>query len=107
MNSKSLIVAVAGLVLTIGAAGVASAQDVAPHPRRAEVNQRLETQDRRIDEAKAKGEISPMKAHRLHRADRRIARAERRDAKVHHGRITRAEQARLNHREDKVGRRIG
>jgi hypothetical protein len=108
MNTKSLLAAVAGLALTIGAAGVASAQPLdQTHPRRAEVNQRLDTQDRRIDAERADGKISVAKAHRLHRADRRIRMAERRDARRHGGRITRVEQARLNHRETRVSHRIG
>jgi len=104
MNTKTLLAAIAGLVLTTGGAGVASAQT---HPRRAEVDQRLETQNRRIDRKVATGEISPMKAHRLHRADRRIRTAERRDARAHDGHITKVEQARLNHRETRVSHRIG
>jgi len=32
--------------------------------------------------------------------------AERRDAARHHGHITRAEQARLNHRENRISRHI-
>jgi hypothetical protein len=108
MNSKTLLAAIAGLVLTIGGAGVASAQTFdQTHPRRAEVDQRLETQNRRIDRKVATGEISPMKAHRLHRADRRIRMAERRDARAHDGHITKVEQARLNHRETRVSHRIG
>jgi len=108
MNTRTLLAAVAGLVLTIGGAGAVSAQTFdQTHPRRAEVNERLATQDRRIDRAEATGKVSPMKAHRLHRADRRIRMAERRDARRDNGHITKVEQARLNHRETKVGHRIG
>jgi hypothetical protein len=108
MNTKTLLVAVAGLALTLGGAGVASAQDsVQTHPRRAEVNQRLDNQNRRIDAAKASGEMSAAKAHRLHRADRHVRKTERRIAMGHNGRIGAAAQARLNHRETKVSHRIG
>jgi hypothetical protein len=108
MNTKTLLAAVAGLALTLGGVGAASAQGFdQTHPRRAEVNQRLETQDRRIDKAQASGRISEAKAVRLHRADRKIRMAERRDARRHGGHITRVEQARLNHRETKVSHRIG
>ncbi len=108
MNSKTLLAAVAGLVLTIGGAGAVSAQTFdQTHPRRAEVNERLADQNKRIDREEARGQVSPVKAERLHRADRRIRMAERRDARLHGGHITRMEQARLNHRETKVSHRIG
>ncbi len=108
MNSKTLLAAVAGLALTLAGATATSARTFdQTHPRRAEVNQRLETQNRRIDKAEASGRISPAKAHRLHRADHRIRMAERRDARHDGGHITRREQARLNHRETKVSHRIG
>jgi hypothetical protein len=108
MNTRIILAAVAGLALTIAGAQAASAQDFAQtHPRRAEVNQRLENQDRRIDAERASGAITPAKAHRLHTADRRIRVNERHYAMNHRGRISRTEQARLNHREDKVSHRIG
>jgi len=108
MNAKTLLIAAAGLALTLGGAGAVSARTFdQTHPRRAEVNQRLERQDHRIAAERASGAITPMKAHRLHRADRRIRMAERRDAMRHGGHITRVEQARLNHRENRVGHRIG
>jgi hypothetical protein len=107
MNSKALLIAASGLLLTLGGVSAASAQDFAQtHPRRAEVNQRLNHQDARIDAARARGAISPAKAARLHRADHRVRVAERRDAARHHGHITRAEQARLNHRENRISRHI-
>ncbi len=108
MNTKTFLAAVAALALTIGGAGVASAQTFdQAHPRRAEVNERLAHQDQRIDRQEARGRITPMKAARLHRADHRVRMAERRDARADHGHITRVEQARLNHREAKISRRIG
>jgi hypothetical protein len=108
MNTKTLLSAVAALALTIGAAGAVSAQTFdQTHPQRAQVNERLVNQNARIDRAEAHGQISPMKAARLHRADRRVRMAERRDARLNHGRITKAEQVRLNHRENRISHRIG
>jgi hypothetical protein len=51
--------------------------------------------------------MNPARAHRLHAADHRIRTAERRDARHDGGHVTRHEQARLNHRENHVSRRIG
>ena len=108
MNTKTLLAAVAGLALTVAGAQAACAQDFAQtHPRRAEVNQRLDNQDKRIAAEHVSGTIGPMKAHRLHQADRRIRASERRYAMRHRGHISKAEQTRLNHRENAVGHRIG
>jgi hypothetical protein len=108
MNTKTLLAAVAGLALTVAGAQAACAQDFAQtHPRRAEVNQRLDNQDKRIAAEHANGAIGSAKAHRLHRADRRIRASERHYAMRHGGHISKAEHARLNHRENAVSRRIG
>jgi NADH:ubiquinone oxidoreductase subunit F (NADH-binding) len=108
MNTKTIVAAVAGLILAAAGAQAASAQDFAQtHPRRAEVNQRLDRQDARIAEARADGAMGSVKAHRLRRADHRIRVTERRLARRHGGHISKMEQARLNHRENAVSRRIG
>jgi hypothetical protein len=77
------------------------------HPRRAEVNSRLNNQDRRIHEERKEGEISGAKAARLHRQDRHIRQEERHMASRHNGHITRGDQARLNRQENRTSRRIG
>jgi len=108
MNSKTIVAAVAGLVLAAAGAQAAAAQDFAQtHPRQTEVNQRLDRQDARIAAERTNGVIGPAKAHRLHRADHRIRMAEHRFAMRHGGRISKMEQARLNHRENAVSHRIG
>lgn len=109
MNTRTLLIAAAGLALTLSGASMASAQDnyASSHPRRAEVSTRLERQDQRIDQRLDSGAISPAKAHRLHRADRRIRMHEQRFAMHHHGRISRRLQARLNRQENHISHRIG
>ena len=77
------------------------------HPRRTEVNGRLNNQDRRIHEERKEGGISHAKAARLHRQDHRIRHEERAMASRHNGHITGREQAHLNRQENRVGRRIG
>ena len=77
------------------------------HPRRDQVNDRLETQNHRIHQQAREGELNHKRAMRLHRADRHIRMEERRFARRHHGAITRAEQARLNRQENRVSRHIG
>ncbi|MBV8665931.1 MAG: hypothetical protein JO269_05535 [Burkholderiaceae bacterium] len=77
------------------------------HPRRAEVNQRLENQNARIKEEVKEGDMSKAKAKRLHTADKEIRQEERDMAKQNGGHITKQEQKTLNQQENAVSKRIG
>ncbi len=77
------------------------------HPRRAEVNSRLARQDARIHHEAREGEISRAKAARLHREDHSVRRQEQRMAARDHGHLTSRDKARLNHRENRISKRIG
>ncbi len=77
------------------------------HPRRAEVNQRLENQDKRINKKVKEGEISKGQAAKMHQEDRHIRKEERAMAAKDGGHITKKEQERLNHQENKVSEQIG
>jgi hypothetical protein len=104
---QKILVAVMGAGLTLFGAAAASAgtwQD--NHPRRVEVNHRLENQDMRINRNLRDGRIGPHQAAMLHREDRAIRHEERRDARFNNGHLTRMEQARLNHQENRVSGRI-
>jgi hypothetical protein len=91
-----------------GATGAsASTRWQSNHPRRAEVNQRLGHQSRRISTERRDGELSRGQARDLRAEDRGIRGQERFDASRHGGHITRGEQARLNHEENRVSRQIG
>lgn len=98
------LLTVMGLVLASAAATGASAHPL--HPRRAEVSDRLVHQVHRIQDARRDGDLSPVQARRLHRADHRIHRQEVRFVHRHGGYITRHEHRRLNREEDRVGRHI-
>ena len=76
------------------------------HPRRTEVNGRLENQNDRIQKGAANGSLSPGEAARLHRQDRRIRRQERFYASEHGGHITKAEQNKINREENHVSSHI-
>jgi len=106
MNTRRLLIAALGLTLAAGAASAQTTFDQT-HPGRAEVNQRLDNQDHRINHERREGELSARRAHRLHRIDRHIRRQERRDARHHHGHVTRAEQHRLNREENRASDHIG
>ena len=78
----------------------------ANHPRRAEVNGRLQNQNARVDNKVADGKMSRGEAAKIHSQDHAIRREERRDAAAHGGHITKAEQAHINHQENHVSREI-
>ena len=77
------------------------------HPRRAEVNARLNNQARRIHQERKEGELTGAQAADLHAEDRGIRAQERFDASHNDGHITKAEQVQLNHEENGVSRQIG
>lgn len=104
---RKILVAVMGAGLAIcGVASASAATWAETHPRRVEVNHRLAHQDMRIDRNLRDGRMSPVKAAYLHREDRMIRTHERRDAALHGGHLTFAEQARLNHQENRASRQI-
>ena len=76
------------------------------HPRRAEVNQRLNNQNRRIDNKVKDGKMSRAEAGRLHHQDHQIRHEERAMASQNHGHITKQEQKTLNQQENGTSRRI-
>ena len=99
---KTALILTLGIVGFAGAAASADAQPVAPmQPAKQEVLARVHTQKAEIRAEERAGKISPMKAHRLLAADRRIARHVR--AKAH---LTRVETRRLNHQENRIHRHI-
>ncbi len=77
------------------------------HPRRAEVNQRLANQNRRIHEKVKDGEMTKQQATALHQEDRQIRHEERQMASLNGGHITKAEQKALNQQETAVSKQIG
>lgn len=92
-------------------AGAAQAQAATQwdkdHPRRAEVNKRLDNQNRRIHNEVKEGELSKAQAGKLHHQDHQIRQEERAMASQDGGHITKQEQRTLNQQENTVSRRIG
>ena len=77
------------------------------HPRREQVNHRLNHQHRRINKEVKEGELSPQQAKALHKQDRQIRQEERDMASHNGGHITKQEQKTLNQQESAVSREIG
>ena len=107
MKTRHTFLAALGLAVALGGAASAQTDWNQDHGRRAEVNQRLENQNDRIRDGRQDGAISGREAQRLHKADWRVRMQERRFAFHHHGHISRHEQARLNHEENRISHRIG
>jgi hypothetical protein len=107
MKSKLLFSVL--FVSFLAMANISMAQDggfTKSHPRRAEVNHRLNNQDRRINHDVRNGDMSKRQARNLHQRDHQIRHEERRMASRHGGHITRREQSRLNRQENHTSRRI-
>lgn len=101
MNLKrTALVLTMGLTALAGMTATASA-DPLQQPRKQEVLARVHHQRQEIRMERKRGEMSPMKAHRLLAADNRIARHARM-----HRHLTRVEARRLNHQENRVHRHI-
>ena len=100
---------VAMTAFAVGIAGSANAETAweKAHPRRDQVNDRLQNQNKRIQKEVAQGEITQKQANRLHRKDRQIRQEERLMAGQNGGHITKGEQRVLNQQENKVSRQIG
>ena len=77
------------------------------HPRREQVNNRLNNQNKRIHNEVKEGEISKAQARNLHKDDHAIRQEERDMAKQNGGHITKSEQTVLNQQENGVSRQIG
>ena len=110
MNTKAKFATVAlGLAVVLAGATGASADTrwQAHHPRRVEVNHRLDRQNHRITTERREGELTGRQAHELRAEDRGVRNQERFYASRDRGHITRAEKRRLNHEENGVSGQIG
>ncbi len=109
MWKKTILMAVIGTALSFGTIASASADTVwqKDHPRREEVNNRLNNQNRRINQERVEGEISASQARAMHSEDRMVRTQERFDARFNDGHITKAEQRALNQDENGISRQIG
>lgn len=77
------------------------------HPRRDQVNDRLENQNKRINHEVKEGELSKKQAANLHKQDHQIRQEERDMASQDKGHITKQEQKTLNQQENAVSKDIG
>ena len=108
-SSSSRIWMIAALAATCaGLAGNAMAETPwqKAHPRRTEVNARLDNQNRRIHQDVKDGTLSKTQAAALHHDDHQIRQEERAMASQNGGHITKGEQTVLNQQENAVSGQI-
>jgi hypothetical protein len=96
--------ALAGYALAANAAGEGTWQK--DHPRRAEVNDRLKNQNRRIHQDVRDGSITRSQAAADHAQDHQVRQEERVMASQNNGHITKSEQGALNQQENAISREI-
>jgi hypothetical protein len=70
------------------------------HPRRNEVNQRVDNQRARINEGVRDGKLSPQQAAQLRANDRAIKQQEHAEVRANGGHLTPGEQKQLNQEEN-------
>jgi hypothetical protein len=104
---QSLILASALVVLT-ASAGTASADTTwqKNHPRREQVNHRLNNQDKRIHNDVKNGTLTKGQAAALHKDDHQVRQEERDMASQNGGHITKSEQNVLNQQENGISKQI-
>ena len=103
----STLVLTGFLAVCVTSAFAAESKWEKKHPRRDQVNDRLENQNKRIHNEVKEGELSKSQAAALHKDDRQIRQEERDIASQDGGHITKQEQKTLNQQENAVSKEIG
>lgn len=76
------------------------------HPRRDQVNRRLDRQGWRINQGVRNGKLTTQQAQQLHQEDRSIHQQEVQDWKANGGYITKQQQRQLNQEENQTSTQI-
>ena len=106
--SRVLVMTVVTLfMIGITVSVFAESQWAKEHPRRHQVNTRLNNQNNRISQKVAEGGMTKAQAGKLKRQDRQIRQEVRAMASQNGGHITKQEQKTLNQQENVVSREIG
>ncbi|HME38178.1 MAG TPA: hypothetical protein VKG63_04365 [Steroidobacteraceae bacterium] len=102
LSFAAVLVSLAGLV------GTASAETTwqKNHPRRTQVNHRLNNQNQRIHQDVKNGTLNKSQAAALHHEDHQVRQEERDMASQNGGHITKGEQKVLNGQENQISGQI-
>lgn len=107
LSKAAALIAVLGVLATVTTSSFADTAWQKTHPRREQVNNRLQNQNKRIHNEVKEGELTPGQAKALHKDDKRIRQEERDMAAQNGGHITKLEQRTLNQQENAVSKQIG
>jgi hypothetical protein len=105
--NRAYAAALAAVLVSAASSSASAGKWAQDHPRRAEVNARLNNQNKRINNELKEGEINKGQARALHQEDHQIRQEERDMASQNGGHLTKDEQGVLNQQENKVSRQIG
>lgn len=97
----------AAFTVSVASGAIAETQWEKEHPRRDQVNDRLQNQNKRIHNEVKEGELTKAQAANLYKQDRQIRQEERDMASQNGGHITKQEQKTLNQQENAVSKEIG
>jgi len=109
LNSARKNLGFAAVLVSLAAlAGTASAETTwqKNHPRRTQVNHRLNNQDRRIHQDVKNGTLTKSQAAGLHKEDHQVRQEERDMASQNGSHITKGEQKVLNGQENQISNQI-
>ena len=106
LSSMLSITAVAVALAGMTGTAVADTKWQQNHPRREQVNNRLNNQNKRIRQDVRNGTLTRQQAAALHKSDRQIRQEERAMASQNGGHITKSEQKVLNSQENAVSKDI-
>lgn len=104
LGVAAIAVALSGFAITASAADETAWQKA--HPRRAQVNQRLNHQKNMINQDVKNGTLTKQQGAALHKDDQQIRQEERDMAAQDHGHVTKSEQKVLNQQETAVRSQI-
>jgi hypothetical protein len=96
-NRMGLKTTLPAMAIALVTTSLARAEDFKEkHPRRAEVNQRIKNQNKRIAEGVKSGKLTPAQAKELRGQEKGIKAQERAEVKANGGHLTKGEQKQLN-----------
>ncbi|MBB5190839.1 hypothetical protein HNQ50_001562 [Silvimonas terrae] len=104
---NKIVISIATVSALLAGHVMADTQWQKDHPRREQVNSRLNNQDKRIHNEVKDGQITKAQAKSLHTQDHQIRQEERDMASHDNGHLTKADQHSLNQQENAVSHEIG
>jgi hypothetical protein len=102
MKTTATAIVFTAIISAMSASAFAQSQWDKDHPRRAEVNGRLNNQNAKTANEVKNGKLTPAQGQQLHHEDHQIRKEERSMASQNGGHITGQEQKTLNQQENRV-----